>query len=165
MNRILSALVAALMLCVSGIAAAQTVIKQSDPNAVIVQLGSVGVKGNVFNTAKTTTVGSLLSGVIVADYVVTATNVYYVSGIRLDGMVAGATVTTASDLGYIQLENPSGVALLKNHLVAYQGSSPGVYYQFAEPVPFAAGSHVRVTVAPNYNGSVEWSANISGYER
>lgn len=163
-------------LLLSSVVHAQTVIKQTDAQASIVQLGSVGVKTQYLQAGQTTVVcngctlnapvSGSFAGQVVVSHTVSAGNVYYLGGLSVGALVSGMTLTTNLDLANYYLESPVGTIILTGHLTGVSGVTKPEIYHFDEPAFFSAGSLIRVVCIPATTGAkVECNANLFGYER
>jgi hypothetical protein len=77
-----------------------------------------------------------------------------------------AVAAAASVLGAISLESPAATKLLTlDDMNPTTSELEFNAISFAEPVPIAAGTLIRVVVTPAAATSMLWRANFGGYER
>jgi hypothetical protein len=133
---------------------------------VLAFAGSAGSqeRANVFKTGTLVTTANTADQVIVTD-TVTALKTYFVEYLSIEGELTVASAT-ATILGTVSLELPSGIKVVSHRLVNPTSSAPDrVVYTFAEPIPIGAGSVVRVVCTPTAATSMTWTASLGGYER
>ncbi len=113
--------------------------------------------------------GTLVTAAVTADQVVLTYTVtagktlwllYYGYDVRLTAISA-----TASILGTMSLEIPSGTKGYTSTETNPTTSQTGMkILTFAEPIPVASGTVIRVVVTPAAVTSMTWIANFGGYE-
>jgi hypothetical protein len=142
----------------------------SNPGAQILQ---TGVYGNAFvlgyiisNPTNVLKTNSLVTTATTADqviltYTVTAGKTFYMTYL---GVSTKFTVfLNNTDVGKTSLESPAGTKLITDQYLsnAYR-MQPLV---FTPPIPFAAGTVIRVVCTPSVATSITWVANFGGYEQ
>lgn len=139
------------------------VVIASDQSAVSFMQTATG-GANVLKT------GSLVTTAVTADqvvltYTVTALKTFYLAYLVMYGRLT-AVSATASILGAISLETPSGTKVITlddtNPTTSEVEFNP---ITFSQPIPIAAGTVVRVVVTPAATTSMTWRANFGGYEK
>src|ERR1700676_3224978 len=129
-----------------------------------ITLGNTDGKTNVMKT------GSLVTTAVTADqvvltYTVTAGKTFYLQYVDFNCRLTLYSNTSVL-FGAISLDNPSGTKLITELAMAQSGGFPAPYdLQFAEPIPIAAGTVIRVVCTPAATTSFTWQANFGGYEK
>lgn len=130
-----------------------------------VTLGTVDGKTNVLKTGSLTTTAATADQVVLT-YTVTAGKTFYLQYLQLEGRLTVQSAT-ASILGTLSLETPSGTKVithtLLNHTIENVDRIPTS--DFSEPIPIAAGVVIRVVCTPTAVTSMLWIANFGGYEK
>jgi len=139
------------------------VVVASDQSAISFMQTATG-GANVLKT------GSLVTTAVTADqvvltYTVTTAKTFYLAYLAMYGRLT-ALSATASILGAISLETPSGTKVIT--LDDVNPTTSEVEFNpitFSQPIPIAAGVVVRVVVTPAATTSMTWRANFGGYEK
>jgi hypothetical protein len=124
--------------------------------------------GNSTGKAITCKTGGLVTTAVTADqviltYTVTAGKTFYLCGWSVQVRLT-TYATTATNYGTASLETPSGTK--QNTLMnAHAGIITPHKMEFAEPLPIAAGTVVRIVCTPAAVTSFTWQGNMWGYEK
>lgn len=139
------------------------VVVASDQGSFSIQHGLTGAT-NVFKTG-TITSSAVTADQVVLTYTVTALKTFYLQYLMMYGRLTTLSAT-ASILGAISLETPSGTKVLTLDDVNPTTSEVSrEVITFSEPQPIAAGTVIRVVVTPAATTSMLWRANFGGYEK
>lgn len=123
-----------------------------------------GGQTTVMKTGTLTTT-AVTADQVVLTYTVTAAKTFYLCYLTMYGRLT-ATSATATILGSISLETPSGTKVIT--LDDVNPTTSEVEFNpitFGEPIPVAAGVVIRVVVTPAATTSMLWRANFGGYEK
>lgn len=108
---------------------------------------------------------AVTAGQVILTYTVTAGKTfmlcYWSAGVRMT-----AASATASIQGVFSLESPAGTALYtqtNTNPTTYATTPTG--FTPTDPLPFAAGTVIRVVCTPAATTSMTWIANFGGYEK
>lgn len=102
---------------------------------------------------------------VILTYTVTAGKTFYFQYFRADVRLT-ATSATASILGTYSLESPAGTKLYTATNTNPTTSATNMNgFTTASPIPFAAGTVIRVVCTPAATTSMTWIANFGGYEK
>jgi hypothetical protein len=142
-------------------------VRLSDGAAAIatlpVSLGNSTGKAVVAKTGSLATTSASADQVILT-YTVTSGKTFYLEYFEVEARLT-SFATTATFFGTASLENPSGTKLI-TEMCAGAGitqNQPG--FVFAEPLPIAAGTVIRVVCTPSSTTGYTWQANFGGYEK
>jgi hypothetical protein len=126
-------------------------------------LGNSAGKTNVLKTGNLVTTAVTADQVILT-YTVTAGKTFYLQYLL---MMARLTTfaATATLFGAASLENPSGTKVATLDIAGPQGiTAPPIVLEFAEPIPIAAASVIRIVCTPSAVTSFTWKACFGGFE-
>jgi len=150
-----------------------TPVSLNSTNALLVD-GSAQTQpvslGNVDSKTVIGKTGTLVTTAVTADqvvltYTVTGGKTFYLQELEAGGYQTNLPNTDSPVfLGTLSLENPSGTKLITENIV-YGIQFASIEKAFAEPIPFAAGTVLRVVVTPAAYVSFTWRANFLGYEK
>jgi hypothetical protein len=157
--KVLSAFICVL-LCLCFWIAAHADLSVSQPLAV--WIGSALGKTVVMKTGNLVTT-AVTADQVVLTYTVTAGKTFYLQYLRVDTRLT-TFATTATYFGATSLENPAATKLL-TQMQAGAGITDMPPLGFAEPIPIAAGTVIRVVCTPSSTTSYTWQANFGGYEK
>lgn len=147
---------------------AQTVVTNTNPDAVAVSMGNYTTKTMVSGIVQTSTADNISGIHLLPLRTVTANKTFYLQFLKLNAVQKNQTqYASVNDFGMVYLEGGAGVSLTSTHLVAPEkwGFAPVVSYEFAEPIPILAGTSIRLNINPVTQSSVEYNVNYGGYER
>lgn len=127
-----------------------------------VSLGNSLGKTNVLKTGALTTTATTADQVILT-YTVAASKTFY---LEYFDVIARLTTfaATATLFGSVSLESPAGTKLYTTDIF-HAGNMQPLQMTFAEPIPIAAGTVIRVVCTPSATTSFAWKANFGGYEK
>jgi hypothetical protein len=112
----------------------------------------------------TLTTTAVTANQVVLTYTVTAGKTFYLQYVKNSSQF---TVTPGNGnpiaLGTISLESPALTKLYS--VLAMYATDQTDLVQFAEPIPFAAGTVIRLVVTPASATSMLWVGNFGGYEK
>ena len=128
-----------------------------------VSLGISTGKTNVLKTGNLVTTATTADQVILT-YTVTAGKTFYMEYLAISARLT-TFATTATFFGASSLENPSATKLFTIDCAGAGITAPPITLWFAEPIPIAAGTVIRVVCTPNSTTSYTWKANVGGYEK
>lgn len=133
----------------------------SNPTGVVSLGNSLG-KTAVMKT------GTLSSSAVTADqvvltYTVTTGKTFYLEYLEFAARL-GTFAATATNFGTISLENPSGTKILTTEIF-HAGTYPACIYLFAEPIPIASATVIRIVCTPTAATAFTWRGNLGGYEK
>jgi hypothetical protein len=135
----------------------------SDQSTVITTLGNVTGKAIVLKTSTLTTVATTADQVVLT-YTVTAGKTFYLQYFDLHAHITALPGNNNPVLmGTASLETPSGTKIYTKDFIHSIYDAPG--HNFAEPLPIAAGTVIRVVCTPAATSSTLWRANFGGYEK
>lgn len=135
-------------------------------NAGSISLGTSFGKSAVLKTGTLVTTATTIDQIVLT-YTVTALKTFYLEYLDLFGRLT-AVSATASILGTISVETPSGTKVFTASLVNPTTSDSGsqrAAVPLVEPIPIPAGAVIRVVVTPAAVTSMTWLANFGGYEK
>ena len=138
-------------------------IDQTAANNNSVSLGNSIGKSNILRTGSLVTTTTTADQVILT-YTVTIGKIFYMTYWDVTARLT-TFAATATNFGTASLENPS-VSKFATVMVAHAGTpqlTAGV--RFTEPVPFLAGTTIRIVCTPAATTSFTWQANFGGYEK
>jgi hypothetical protein len=115
----------------------------------------IGQPGTLVTTATT-------ADQVIKTYTVTAGKTFYIQSITASVRLT-TYATTATSYGTVSIETPSGTKIYTEQL-AHAGIITPMNVVFAEPLPIAASTVIRVVCTPAATTSFTWLANIIGYE-
>lgn len=155
---------------VSGTLSVSNMVAQGITDAQIraTALPVVGSLGTATGKTVTMKTGNLVTTAVTADqvvltYTVTSGKTFYMQYLLVSSRLT-TFATTATFFGALSLENPAATKLITIDLVGAGGvTNPEL--EFAEPIPFAAGTVVRVVCTPSAVTSFTWKAAFGGYEK
>jgi hypothetical protein len=101
---------------------------------------------------------------VILTYTVTVGKTFYLQYLSLQGGVT-ALSATASILGVISLERPSGTKVFTHRITNPTISLPIPLISAQGEIPIPAGTVIRVVVTPSAITSMTWYANFGGYEQ
>jgi len=130
---------------------------------MVVSLGDTSTKAVVMKTGKLVTT-TTTAGQVVLTYTVTALKTFYLeylSILAVETLIPGNSNPVA--MGEASLESPAGTALINGSFIS--PADVPLVVPFSEPIPFAAGTVIRVVCTPAATTSASWYANFGGYER
>jgi hypothetical protein len=138
----------------------------SDTDTGLRITGSLGTtlnKANVNKTGTLTTV-AITADQIVLTYTVTAGKTLYLQYFDIHShLTALPGNNNPILLGTASLETPSGTKVYTKDFI--HNIYDGLGHNFAEPIPVAAGTVIRVVCTPGATSSTLWRANFGGYEK
>jgi hypothetical protein len=112
--------------------------------------------------------GALVTTATTADQVVLTYTVTTGKTLFIEYFDFNARLTTfaatATNFGDCSLESPAGTKLYTN-MVAHSGAPLPAKLEFAEPIPIASATVVRLVCTPSAATSFTWRGNLGGYER
>lgn len=121
--------------------------------------GRAGVYANGSLSTTATTADQVITG---SSYTVTAGKTFYLQGLHLTARNA-ATPGAHAYFGTLSLESPATTKLLTFEVSA--DTDQGIVtLGFPEPIPFAAGTVVRLVCTPAAATNFAWRTNMWGYE-
>lgn len=130
-----------------------------------VSIGTSSNKANVLKTGSITTTAATADQVVLT-YTVTNGKTFYLEYVQCEARLTTLSAT-ASILGTISLETPSGTKVATYSLVNGTGElddqCPTMY--LSEPIPIAAAVVVRCVTTPTAVTSMLWVCNFGGYEK
>lgn len=129
----------------------------------IVSMGNSIGKTNVLKTATLTTT-AVTADQVVLTYTVTAGKTFYLEYIHASAKLTnlpGSANPIA--LGILSLESPAGTKLWTAPFIGPPFDSDRL--PFGEPIPFAAGTVIRMVTTPAAATSTQWFGNFGGYEK
>jgi hypothetical protein len=136
----------------------------NSPQIQPVSLGQSAGKTVIMKTGNLATTATTVDQVVLT-YTVTAGKTFYLQYVDFNCRLT-TYANTSVLFGAISLENPSGTKLITELAVAQSGGFPDpIYLAFAEPIPIAAGTVIRVVCTPAASTSFTWQANFGGYEK
>ena len=101
---------------------------------------------------------------VILTYTVTAGKTFWLEYYAYDTRLT-AVSATASILGTISLENPSGTKIFTStETNPTTSETKMIVITFSEPIPITAGTVIRVVTTPAATTSMTWVANFGGYE-
>jgi hypothetical protein len=128
-------------------------------------LGTALNKTNVNKTGALTTTTTTVDQVVLT-YTVTSGKTFYLQYVDLSATQTTPAGGTAVVLGTISLETPSGTKIITRRMIGAGAMEISSFsLPFAEPLPIASGTVVRVVVTPAATSSFNWNANFGGYEK
>src|ERR1035437_8818013 len=112
----------------------------------------------------TLTTTAVTANQVVLTYTVTAGKTFYLQYVKRDAQLT-ATPGNGNPiaLGAVSLESPALTELITTFAM-YPSDLPDGG-EFAEPIPFAAGTVIRIVVTPASATSTQWVGNFGGYEK
>jgi len=154
---------AAALIGQKAMSASVPVVIASDQGAIPIQHVLTGAT-NILKTGTLTTT-AVTADQVVLTYTVTSGKTLYLQYVVMYGRLT-AVSATASILGAISLETPSGTKVITfddmNPTTSELEFNPLV---FNEPIPIAASTVVRIVVTPAATTSMLWRGNFGGYEK
>lgn len=122
-------------------------------------------KTNVLKTGSLTTTAATADQVVLT-YTVTNGKTFYLQYLTCESRLTTLSAT-ASVLGVISLETPSGTKVISHSLVNGTGelNDDCDPYYFAEPIPIASAVVIRCVTTPTAVTSMLWICNFGGYEK
>lgn len=124
-------------------------------------LGTVDSKTNVMKTGALVTTATTADQVVLI-YTVTGGKTFFVQYMDLY-----VRLTTPGGgnffFGNMSIESPAGTKLYTADMIS--PSSGPIRLTFAEPLPIAASTVIRVVCTPGATTSYTWRANVAGFER
>lgn len=140
-----------------------TIVGPSSINRVV-SLGNAAGKTNILKTGSLVTTAATADQIVLT-YTVTTGQTFYLEYVVIEGRLTVAAAT-ATILGDVSLELPSGTKGMTTTAVnPTTSASDKLVISFAEPIPIAAGTVVRVVVTPTAVTSMTWRASFGGYEK
>lgn len=130
---------------------------------VPVTFGSLTGKTVVMKT------GALASSATTADqvvltYTVTSGKTFYLEYVHVTARLT-TFAATATNFGNASLESPAGTKMATAMIANAGAINPPYEISFNEPLPFAAGTVIRVVCTPAAATAFTWQASFGGYER
>lgn len=116
----------------------------------------IGKPGTLAST--TTTVDQ-----VIVTYTVTANKTFYLQYFDVTARLT-TYAATATNFGDCSLESPAGTKLY-TMMVTTTGQSLPVAAEFAEPIPIASATVVRIVCTPSAVTAFNFRGNLVGYER
>lgn len=127
-----------------------------------VSLGNSQGKTNVLVTGALTTTATTANQIILT-YTVTAGKTFYLEYFDVIARLTTYAVT-ATLFGAVSLETPSGTKVYTTDMF-HAGAAQPARIQFAEPIPIAAGTVIRLVCTPSATTSFAWKGNFGGFEK
>jgi len=132
--------------------------------SVAIALDLATGRTNALKTGALTTT-AVTADQVVLTYTVTAGKTLYLSYLELSAVLTVLSAT-ASILGTISLETPSGTKVLTERMQNGTTSAPDrIVMSFPDPIIVAAGVVIRVVCTPGAVTSTLWRANFGGFEK
>ena len=141
-------------------AVSSPVVIASNQTTLPATLGNTTGKTVVMLTGNYQSVSTTANQVILT-YTVTAGHTFFMEYFAFRGTPYAPATNAAS--GMASLESPAGVKLYTIRCVEGDGGPNG--QTLSEPIPFPAGTVVRVVCTPISATQVTWFANFGGFER
>jgi hypothetical protein len=102
---------------------------------------------------------------VILTYTVTAGKTFYLEYVSIYARLSLLSSVSNTIFGDCSLENPSGTKLITFDCVGLGFMSTPSTITFAEPLPIAAGTVIRMVCTPANGVAFTWHANFGGYEK